>query len=93
MGYTSNTLIIRRELLKQIVTLFADGRLVDNIDRIPIQMAPKNKPAQHRCCVHKERAVIKYKMLILPGERVVVALSGKLTRWHGGGGLETGWII
>lgn len=70
MGYTSNTLIIRRDLLKQIVELFANGELVENIDRIPIQMAPKNKPAQHRCCVHKERAVIKYKMFPLLGYTV-----------------------
>ncbi|WP_241558104.1 monomeric [FeFe] hydrogenase [Maribellus luteus] len=67
MGYTSNTHIIRRELLRQIVQLFADGRLEDEIDRIPIKMAPKRKPAQHRCCIHKERAVIKYKMFPLLG--------------------------
>ncbi|MCK3685038.1 monomeric [FeFe] hydrogenase [Maribellus sp. YY47] len=67
MGYTSNTHIIRRELLRQIVQLFADGRLEDEIDRIPIKMAPKKKPAQHRCCIHKERAVIKYKMFPLLG--------------------------
>ena len=67
MGYTSNTHIIRRELLKNIVGLFAEGQLEDEIDRIPIRMAPKNRPAQHRCCIHKERAVIKYKMFPLLG--------------------------
>lgn len=67
MGYTSNTHIIRRELLRQIVQLFADGRLENEIDRIPVKMAPKKKPAQHRCCIHKERAVIKYKMFPLLG--------------------------
>jgi [FeFe] hydrogenase (group B1/B3) len=67
MGYTSNTLIIRRELLKQIVQLFADGKLIENIDRIPIKMRPKNTEAQNRCCIYKERAVIKYKMFPLLG--------------------------
>lgn len=67
MGYTSNTLIIRRELLKQIVQLFADGKLTKNIDRIPINMRPKNTEAQNRCCIYKERAVIKYKMFPLLG--------------------------
>lgn len=67
MGYTSNTLIIRRELLKQIIQHFAEGELIKNIDRIPIQMAPKKRAAQHRCCIHKERAVIKYKMFPLLG--------------------------
>ena len=70
MGYTSNTLIIRRDLLKHIVRLFADGKLVEEIDRIPIQMAPKRREAQHRCCIHKERAVIKYKLFPLLGYTV-----------------------
>lgn len=67
MGYTSNTLIIRRELLKQIIQFCADDSLIDNIDRIPIKMAPKRSKAQNRCCIHKERAVIKYKMFPLLG--------------------------
>jgi hypothetical protein len=46
MGYTSNTLIIRRDLLKHIVRLFADGKLVDEIDRIPLQMVPKRQNGQ-----------------------------------------------
>ncbi len=67
MGYTSNTLIIRRELLKRIVTLFANGELEEKIDRIPIEMSPRHKDPQRRCCIHKERAVSKYKMLPLLG--------------------------
>ncbi len=70
MGYTSNTLIIRRNLLKQIVQLFAEGKLIEQIDRIPIKMAPKHREAQNRCCIHKERAVIKYKMFPLLGYTV-----------------------
>ncbi len=67
MGYTSNTHIIRRELLKNIVGLFANGKLEEEIDRIPIKMAPKKRSAQLRCCIHKERAVIKYKLFPLLG--------------------------
>lgn len=67
MGYTSNTLIIRRDLMKQIVKLFAEGELVEQIDRIPLKMAPKRHEAQHRCCIHKERAVVKYKLFPLLG--------------------------
>lgn len=70
MGYTTNTLIIRRELLKQIIQLFASDSLIENIDRIPLKMAPKKVSAQNRCCIHKERAVIKYKMFPLLGYTV-----------------------
>lgn len=70
MGYTSNTNIIRRELLRHIVHLSNNDKLVEKIDRIPLVMAPKDKAAQHRCCIHKERAVIKYKMFPLLGYTV-----------------------
>ena len=67
MAYTSNKLIISHELLKRIVTLFANGELVEKIDRIPLEMAPRNRKEERRCCIHKERAVIKYKTLPLLG--------------------------
>lgn len=70
MGYTSNTLIIRRELLRRIVNLFAKGELIENIDRIPLEMAPKKRSQENRCCIHKERAVIKYKLMPLLGYTV-----------------------
>lgn len=67
MSYTSNTHIIRRDLLRNIVKLFANGELEEKIDRIPLEMRPKNREARLRCCIHKERAVIKYKMFPLLG--------------------------
>ncbi len=67
MGFTSNTHIIRRDLLQHIIRFFANGELEENIDRIPIKMVPKNSESRLRCCIHKERAVIKYKMFPLLG--------------------------
>ncbi len=67
MSYTSNTHIIRRDLLRNIVKLFANGELEEKIDRIPLEMRPKNREARLRCCIHKERAVIKYKTFPLLG--------------------------
>ncbi|MFB6319892.1 monomeric [FeFe] hydrogenase [Saccharicrinis sp. FJH54] len=67
MAHTSNTMIIRRELLSRIVRLHYEGVLEQEIDRIPLKMAPKNSAASRRCCIHKERAVIKYKSFPLLG--------------------------
>lgn len=67
MAHTSNTMIIRRELLQRVIRLHYEGRLNEEIDRIPLKMAPKNSEATRRCCIHKERAVIKYKMFPVLG--------------------------
>ena len=43
------------------------NELVDKIDRLPIELSPKRSKHAGRCCVHKERAVWKYKSLPLLG--------------------------
>lgn len=67
MAYIQNTMVIRREILARLTRLMKEDQLTENIDRIPLEMAPKEKGAQRRCCVHKERAVIKYKTMPLLG--------------------------
>ncbi|HZK98047.1 MAG TPA: monomeric [FeFe] hydrogenase [Prolixibacteraceae bacterium] len=67
MAYLNNTMIIRRQLVRKVVRLFNEGRLIEGIDRIPLEMSPREKSAQRRCCIHKERAVIRYKMLPILG--------------------------
>lgn len=60
---------IRRELLKRVCELCYQDRLVDEIDRIPLEMRPKGG-AISRCCLHKDRAVIKYRLMTILGYRV-----------------------
>lgn len=67
MAFVNNTLIIRRELMSQLIQLYKDGSLPENIDRIPLKMSPRNAQTRGRCCIHKERVVLKYKMLPLLG--------------------------
>ena len=42
-------------------------KLVEQIDRVPIEFSPRNSQVRGRCCIHKERAVWKYKSLPLLG--------------------------
>lgn len=66
MTQTNKATITRRELLIQLCKLLKDGSIENQIDRIPIQMRPKgNQPL--RCCIHKDRAVLKYKIMALLG--------------------------
>jgi len=67
MAYIQNTMVIRREILARLTRLMKEDQLTEKIDRIPLEMAPKEQGAQRRCCVHKERAVIKYKTMPLLG--------------------------
>jgi [FeFe] hydrogenase (group B1/B3) len=67
MAFVNNTLIIRRELMSKLIKMHKEGTLISEIDRLPIKMSPKNIQARGRCCIHKERAVLKYKMLPILG--------------------------
>lgn len=67
MAFVNNTMIIRRELMVRMIEHWNAGKLIENIDRMPIQMRPKDATARGRCCIYKERAILKYKMLPLLG--------------------------
>jgi len=70
MAFVNNTMIVRRDLMSKLIKLYHEGALVSEIDRIPLNMSPKNAQARGRCCIHKERAVLKYKMLPILGYSV-----------------------
>jgi [FeFe] hydrogenase (group B1/B3) len=67
MAFVNNTMIVRRELMSKLISLHKEEKLIEEIDRIPLRMSPKNAQARGRCCIHKERAVLKYKMLPILG--------------------------
>lgn len=69
MKYTSNATRVRREVLIRIAQAFAEGTLAERVDRIPLEMRPR-RGAATRCCVHKDRAVIKYRCMAALGMRV-----------------------
>lgn len=67
MAFTNNVMIVRHELLAKLVKLWKENRLLDEIDRLPIELSPRKAKAKGRCCIHKERAVWKYKTFPLLG--------------------------
>lgn len=66
MSPNNNALLTQRELLLNICQLLENDELAKGIDRIPITMRPKNRQ-NIRCCVHKDRAVLKYKLMAMLG--------------------------
>ena len=67
MAFTNNVMIVRHGLLAKLVRMWREDKLVENIDRLPIELSPRKSKVKGRCCVHKERAVWKYKSLPLLG--------------------------
>jgi hypothetical protein len=67
MAYVNNAVLIRRELIDRLSKLMFDDELTLKIDRIPIEMRPKDYDEPSRCCIYKDRAMIKYKLMALLG--------------------------
>ena len=67
MAFLNNVMIVRHKLLANLVSLWKNGELVERIDRLPLELSPRSSKHLGRCCVHKERAVWKYKCLPLLG--------------------------
>lgn len=60
-------MIVRHKLLADLVRLWSKDQLIEKIDRLPIELSPRKSKPMGRCCVHKERAVWRYKMFPLMG--------------------------
>ena len=67
MAIKNNVMIVRQRLLTRLISLWNKNELVEKIDRLPIELSPRKSHTLGRCCVHKERAVWKYKSLPLMG--------------------------
>lgn len=65
MAFVNNTMIIRRDLLTRIAELFKDEKVEDEIDLVPYEIG--HRAHQDRCCIHKVRAVAKYKLMGILG--------------------------
>ncbi|MDP4292103.1 MAG: 4Fe-4S binding protein, partial [Bacteroidota bacterium] len=68
MAFVNNTMIIRRDLLTRLAELFNDDKLEEDIDLVPYEIG--RRAHQDRCCIHKVRAVSKYKLMGILGFEV-----------------------
>lgn len=70
MAYTQNTNIIRHELIASLADMIKRDKVEEEIDYLPIDRNPRNSEASRRCCIHKQRAVTRDKLLPLLGHVV-----------------------
>ncbi len=86
MSPNNNALITHRELLVHLARLLEKNQVAEGIDRIPLIMRPKKKQ-NIRCCVHKDRAVLKYKLMAMLGfdvndETDELTSLAQYAEWH-----------
>lgn len=65
----NNAVEIRRDIIFQLSKLILENKVIEKIDRIPLEMRPRDID-KTRCCIHKERAVIRYKLMALLGYNI-----------------------
>jgi [FeFe] hydrogenase (group B1/B3) len=66
MTYNNNATHFRRQVLVKIASLAFEGGAEEKIDRLPLEIIPRNS-ASFRCCIHHDRAVIKYRAMAALG--------------------------
>lgn len=80
MDNQSNTTHLKREVLVRLIRAYLDNNLGKTVDTIPYEMRPKNAEVPFRCCIHKERAILRQRAIASLGHSVenddeVTALS------------------
>lgn len=59
MNSQKDTLNLRIEVLERLIRAYLSEDFEGVTDRIPYDMRPKNCEVPYRCCVHKERAILR----------------------------------
>ncbi len=57
---------IKRQVHTEVLKQFFQDTLVLNVDKIPIQLIPKQR-IPTRCCIYKERAMVRYRIMAFLG--------------------------
>ena len=63
----NNTAHLKREVLVKLIKAFLSDNFEKNTDKIPFEMRPKNSEVPYRCCIHKERAILRSRTIATLG--------------------------
>lgn len=70
MDNQSNTTHLKREVLVRLIKAYLDNDMGKAVDKIPYEMRPKNADVPFRCCIHKERAILRQRAIASLGHGV-----------------------
>lgn len=69
MNLENNANRIKKSLMIEVAKLAMAGKLEEGIDRLVVDLYPR-KAQLNRCCIYKDRAVVKYRLMAILGHRV-----------------------
>ena len=58
----SNTTHLKREVLVRLIRAFLNQEMKD-LYKLPFEMRPKNAEVPYRCCIYKERAILRQRAI------------------------------
>jgi [FeFe] hydrogenase (group B1/B3) len=67
MFYDNKANRLRKEILVRVARAFFTDQPDETLNRIPLTMRPKDAKDSSRCCIHKDRAVLKYRTMAALG--------------------------
>ncbi len=76
MQYDNDAKQIKFEVLKKVAQLSFEGKLEEKLDNIPYEIIPGNVP-KFRCCVYKEREIIRERVSVARGRRPASMQEGE----------------
>ncbi|MEI0447845.1 4Fe-4S dicluster domain-containing protein [Brachyspira intermedia] len=72
MNINNNASQLKKEILVKIALMFIEDRLIEDIDRLPIEIIPRDSKSI-RCCIHNDREIIKNRIMA----RLGISVEGK----------------
>ncbi|ASJ20512.1 4Fe-4S dicluster domain-containing protein [Brachyspira hampsonii] len=72
MNINNNASQLKKDILVKIALMFIEDRLVEDIDRLPIEIIPRDSKSI-RCCIHNDREIIKNRIMA----RLGISVEGK----------------
>ena len=63
MSDSPNHIHLKKEILIRLVKAFASDDFDESVRLIPFDMRPKGCPVPYRCCIHRERAILRARVI------------------------------
>ena len=54
---------LKREILARLIRAYLGNNFEEDVRKIPFDMRPKGGEAPYRCCIHKERAILRDRVI------------------------------
>jgi [FeFe] hydrogenase (group B1/B3) len=67
MSFDNKIILLRKEIITNIARLCFNDKLLEDIDKLPQQIIKKDDKESFRCCIYKDRELIKQRIIAALG--------------------------